>query len=72
MCAHLSEKLVTHTGKELLNFLVILYRRGLRHGYSVELSPLARIAGASRRNPEDLYRFATIPVYFVFVKIYSN
>jgi len=32
------------------------YRKGLRHGYSVELSPLARIAATARRNPEDLYR----------------
>ena len=40
-------------------FANILYacRRGLRHGYSVELSPLARIAATARRNPEDLYRF---------------
>ena len=39
-------------------------RRGLRHGYSVELSPLARIAATARRSPEDLYRLSLAAILF--------
>jgi len=37
-------------------WIVEHYRRGVRHGYSIELSPLSRMATSTRRCPEDLYR----------------